>query len=984
MSKILEALDKLARQSYQPSWNNPDIRKFVETGDESLFKTIPALKDSWMGDLCNALPDPDAWTEEASRVLRLAFSKGVDSLLEHFLARYCRYESARWEHFEAALKLLRGIGLKDPRLRGMVMECHIWDHKKSKPTPAGELVLLASDAECVKFIEHNYNGEWELPALLAHSQPDRLERLIADGLKFEDVGSTYGLIARANPGRFAAKAFDVFTQLQSKEERVSLITTLAHVVPEQYMDQACAEVRGYLSQDVITDDPQGRFCVEFMLMQGLPDALELTCKWMAGFQEANAWDAPYQREMIIKWAEENAPKFILPMAQACARCNAPGVTLFGLQFWKQHASGESAEHFHEAIKRLLTHADPTAVISGISEAREWELQRTQEEIWPLMQHKSRPVRGAAARALAGLGYALAGERAIRLLNHKKTDARQAAVMLLSQMGGEEASRALKQQLDIEENDDVRDAILLALERSGSAAALSPQEQQARIVKTLAKSKSPPAAWIQPDARVFKKQDGTALTRDETLYLLIRQARCKEMRADLEAKPLYAVLDRHHNADTALALLKAFLGTGQDAADRWAMALAALTGDDRLVPLLHKAILNWTDKSRGKLAEYGVQALALLGTEAALMVVDSLSVRFRSKNKNVGQAAADAFTAAAEARNVTVEELGDLVVPWLGFEPGKPRLIDTAKSQVEARIDEKTLKLSFRDLKSGKSLSKLPAGASAEIQSEFKSLADTLKEAVKAQLLRIETLLVRQFRWPVSRWRELYLAHPLLRPFTQRLVWGWRDAASDLHHTFRALEDATLTDVEDNPVTLPEDGSVSLVHPLDLSEETRTAWLQHLADYDIAPPFTQLDRSVVRVKPEEAATRFGKQIANTELNAMTFRSRSEKLGWSRGSVCDGGGVTSYRKIFSGAGVEAYLTLEGMYVGIGMEESITLGDIFFVKTGSVQVGSYTYDEPSREDDARLIAFGDVPAVPFSEIMGDLVKISGKGAEATTKAG
>ena len=195
-----------------------------------------------------------------------------------------------------------------------------------------------------------------------------------------------------------------------------------------------------------------------------------------------------------------------------------------------------------------------------------------------------------------------------------------------------------------------------------------------------------------------------------------------------------------------------------------MALAALTGDDRLVPVLRKAILEWAEKSRGKLAEYAAQALALLGTEAALMVVDSLSVRFRSKNKNIGQAAADAFAAAAEARGVTVEELGDLVVPWLGFEAGKPRIIETTKGSVEARIDS-AMKLVFRDVKTGKAMSKL-AGASAEVQAEFKMLAGTLKEAVKAQLLRIETLLVRQFRWPVARWRELYLTHPLLRPFTQ--------------------------------------------------------------------------------------------------------------------------------------------------------------------------------------------------------------------------
>ena len=320
-----------------------------------------------------------------------------------WLARYSKYESATWEHFEGSVKLLRGIGITESKLRELLMESDIWDTQATRPTPAGEIVLHASDAECVEFMQQTYHGEWQLPSLLAYSQPDRLEKLMANGLKFQQASSTFGRIARANPGRFADKAFDVFNQLKDKDERVSLITILAEVRPEQYLDCACAEVRAYLSKDRITEDPMGRFCAEFMFKHGLPDALELTCKWMAGFQEANPWNAPHQRELIIKWAMENAPQHLSEMAQACARCQAPNVILFGLKVWKQIGIGDGAESFHEAIKRLLAHPDPTAVVSGISEAREWNIERTQEDIWPLMQHKSRPVRGAAARALAGLG-----------------------------------------------------------------------------------------------------------------------------------------------------------------------------------------------------------------------------------------------------------------------------------------------------------------------------------------------------------------------------------------------------------------------------------------------------------------------------------------------------------------------------------------------------------------------------------------------------
>ncbi len=39
---------------------------------------------------------------------------------------------------------------------------------------------------------------------------------------------------------------------------------------------------------------------------------------------------------------------------------------------------------------------------------------------------------------------------------------------------------------------------------------------------------------------------------------------------------------------------------------------------------------------------------------------------------------------------------------------------------------------------------------------------------------------------------------------------------------------------------------------------------------------------------------------------------------------------------------------------------------------------YDEPIDENDPRLIAFGNVPPIVFSEVMGDLRKITGKTVE------
>ena len=170
----------------------------------------------------------------------------------------------------------------------------------------------------------------------------------------------------------------------------------------------------------------------------------------------------------------------------------------------------------------------------------------------------------------------------------------------------------------------------------------------------------------------------------------------------------------------------------------------------------------------------------------------------------------------------------------------------------------------------------------------------------------------------------------------------------------------------------------LVVELSLTHGVRQTWLEHLADYDVVPPFAQLERPVVTVKPEHRATRFGNELAGTDLNAMTFKGRAERLGWARGSVCDAGCINFYLKSFPAAGVDVFVETEGMYVGIDMYSNIKLGKVFFVRHASVQIASYVYDEPGDANDSRLVSYGEVPAIAFSEAMGDLAKISGKSEE------
>jgi hypothetical protein len=168
--------------------------------------------------------------------------------------------------------------------------------------------------------------------------------------------------------------------------------------------------------------------------------------------------------------------------------------------------------------------------------------------------------------------------------------------------------------------------------------------------------------------------------------------------------------------------------------------------------------------------------------------------------------------------------------------------------------------------------------------------------------------------------------------------------------------------------LETDATIGMVHPLELDEATRQAWQAHLGRLKVKQPFPQLDRPVELMDPLLANRREIAVTRDKKLSAGTFRSRAEKRGWFRGSVVDAGGISSFVKAYPLAGVEVILPTENFWVGFDPMQEIDLSAAYFVKSATVQRGSYTYDEPGP-DDPRVLKFGEVPAVVYSETISDL---------------
>src|SRR5262249_34866984 len=157
--------------------------------------------------------------------------------------------------------------------------------------------------------------------------------------------------------------------------------------------------------------------------------------------------------------------------------------------------------------------------------------------------------------------------------------------------------ALQARLDQEGDEEIRDQILLALERvwESQGRRISREEIEERIERTRNKLAAPPTAWlVEKKLPALRYVGGEAkqVSPETVRYLLYRQSRSREMRPDVEAKPLYALIDRSKSGEFAITLLQQFLAGEMAAEDRWALAVAALLGDDRIVPVLMQQIKHW--------------------------------------------------------------------------------------------------------------------------------------------------------------------------------------------------------------------------------------------------------------------------------------------------------------------------------------------------------------------------------------------------------
>ena len=484
---------------------------------------------------------------------------------------------------------------------------------------------------------------------------------------------------------------------------------------------------------------------------------------------------------------------------------------------------------------------------------------------------------------------------------------------------------------------------------------------------------PVLAWLVNYPTLTYKNSTNTLDSDTISYLFYRMSQMKDIGTDAEARPLLASIDRETSAPFAKWLLDTYFQNGADAKHKWCLTLGAVLGGDNEIAFLQRNLVSFVDNNRGKMGENVVKALALQGSQRALRAVEFFSRKYKSKNKNIGAAALEAFDIAAEELGVTPYALADSVIPDFGFD-GLFKEFTVNNENYRAFIGN-DFKLAFLD-EDNKQLKVLPKGTSAALKEEFKEIGKEIRDIVKSQSSRLEQYLVIQRRWTADKWQGLFLTNPIMFVCAVRLVWGIFDEKGALMTVFRCQEDQTLTDANGDEIDITParfEGNlagVGIVHPISLTPEDIDFWKNELLDNDIEPIFPQLNRPVILLQNQDKNLKMSNEFEGIQFGGYGFLSRMDKTGWTRGSVVDGGGIASYYKEFTEVGLVAIVMQTG-YLSVGYYDvNAEIGHLMFVKKSGVRFGSYMYDEPSRESDPRLVCFGDVPPIVYSEVMADML--------------
>ncbi|MEV5408175.1 DUF4132 domain-containing protein [Thermopolyspora sp. NPDC052614] len=226
------------------------------------------------------------------------------------------------------------------------------------------------------------------------------------------------------------------------------------------------------------------------------------------------------------------------------------------------------------------------------------------------------------------------------------------------------------------------------------------------------------------------------------------------------------------AEFSWAVFEAWRAYGTPAKDVWALRQLGLFGDDDTVRRLAPVIRAWPGQDGHARAVIGLDVLAAIGTDVALMHLYGLAQK--APYKGLRARAQQKVEQVARKLGLTPEQFADRLVPDFGLDAGGGMVLDYGPRRFVVGFDEQ-LKPYVAD-EDGKRRASLPKpGAkddpepAAEAYKRFAALKKDVRAAAADQIRRLESAMLEQRRWTVPEFETYLAGHPLLRHITRRLV-----------------------------------------------------------------------------------------------------------------------------------------------------------------------------------------------------------------------
>jgi hypothetical protein len=398
-------------------------------------------------------------------------------------------------------------------------------------------------------------------------------------------------------------------------------------------------------------------------------------------------------------------------------------------------------------------------------------------------------------------------------------------------------------------------------------------------------------------------------------------------------------------------------------ESWALTQLGLLGDDDTVRRLAPIVRAWPGEGGHSRAVQGLDVLAAIGTDVALMHLHGIAQKV--KFKGLRTRAQEKIEQVAAELELTPEQLADRLVPDLGLDADGGMTFDYGPRRFTVGFDAELKPYVLdEDGKRRKALPKPGAKDTPDLApaayKRFGRLKKDVRMVASEQIRRMEQAMVAGRRWPLDQFHELFVSHPLVWHIVRRLVLSAEHDGTVT--TFRIAEDRTYADVEDETVTLPGTASIGIPHPLDLGEEA-VAWSEVFADYEILQPFRQLGRPVHTLTDDERATE-----RLTRFEGVTVPTGKvlglQQRGWERAEPQD-------------AGQEPWISREiapGRHLVIDLDPGIAVGAVdMFPEQTLAGVRLAAYPDWDHRAASTPMTFGDLTPAAASEALADLVALT-----------